>query len=171
VTIGAVEASGKALGSPRMRRNSDWDAVQFVASGIVFVLLGEQLPHFLKTAGTTVQVTGRADPWWLLACVLAIYGALFAVLLVRVAATLGVRRYFALPGDGACWPAWRPVAATSLAGVRGTITLAGVLTVPVVLADGTAFPGRDLAIFVATGVIIVSLIAATLGLPLLMAPR
>jgi CPA1 family monovalent cation:H+ antiporter len=65
-------------------------------------------------------------------------------------------------------PSWRLIAATSLAGVRGTITLAGVLTLPLTMYDGSAFPARDLAIFLAAGVIIVSLITATLGLPYLL---
>jgi len=64
-------------------------------------------------------------------------------------------------------PSWRLIAATSLAGVRGTITLAGVLTLPLTMYDGSAFPARDLAIFLAAGVIIVSLIAASLSLPYL----
>jgi CPA1 family monovalent cation:H+ antiporter len=65
-------------------------------------------------------------------------------------------------------PNWRLVAATSLAGVRGAVTLAGVLTLPLVLNDGSPFPARDLAIFLAMGVIIVSLIAGSIGLPLLL---
>jgi len=56
----------------------------------------------------------------------------------------------------------------SFAGVRGAITLAGVLTIPLTLTDGTVFPARDLAIFLATGVIIVSLVLASVGLPLLL---
>jgi len=50
------------------------------------------------------------------------------------------------------------VAATSLAGVRGAITLAGILTLPIVLHDGSPFPARELAIFLAMGIIIVSLV-------------
>ncbi len=52
--------------------------------------------------------------------------------------------------------------------MRGAITLAGVLTLPLAMTDGSAFPARDLAIFLAMGVIILSLIAASLGLPLLL---
>jgi CPA1 family monovalent cation:H+ antiporter len=55
-----------------------------------------------------------------------------------------------------------------LAGVRGAITLAGVLTLPIVLNDGSPFPARDLAILLAMGVIIVSIVAASIGLPLLL---
>ena len=56
----------------------------------------------------------------------------------------------------------------SLAGVRGAITLAGVLTLPLALNDGSPFPAPDLAIFLAMGVIFVSLITASFGLPLLL---
>jgi CPA1 family monovalent cation:H+ antiporter len=56
----------------------------------------------------------------------------------------------------------------SVAGARGAITLAGVLSLPLVLADGTAFPTRDLAIFLAASVIIGSLAAATVTLPRLL---
>jgi CPA1 family monovalent cation:H+ antiporter len=52
-----------------------------------------------------------------------------------------------------------------VAGVRGTITLAGVLTLPTTLNDGAPFPARNVAIFLAMGVIIVSLIATGIGLP------
>jgi CPA1 family monovalent cation:H+ antiporter len=55
--------------------------------------------------------------------------------------------------------------ATSLAGVRGAITLAGVMTLPLFLPDGTPFPARGLAIFLATAVILLSLLAASIGLP------
>jgi CPA1 family monovalent cation:H+ antiporter len=56
----------------------------------------------------------------------------------------------------------------SFAGVRGAITLAGVLTLPLALDDGAPFPGRDLAIFLATGVIIASLLLASIALPILL---
>src|SRR6202000_1494873 len=65
-------------------------------------------------------------------------------------------------------PSVRLIAAVSVAGVRGAITLAGVLTVPLTLNDGPPFPARDLIIFLAAAVIIVSLLAASIGLPRLL---
>src|SRR3546814_8541918 len=65
-------------------------------------------------------------------------------------------------------PDWIILAAMSFAGVTSAITLAGVLTLPLVMNDGSAFPARDLAIFLAMGVIITSLVAASIGLPLLL---
>ena len=52
--------------------------------------------------------------------------------------------------------------------MRGASTLAGVLTIPLTLADGTPFPAPDLAIFLASGVIILSLVLASIRLPLLL---
>jgi CPA1 family monovalent cation:H+ antiporter len=65
-------------------------------------------------------------------------------------------------------PPWRLVVAMSLAGVRGAVTLAGVLTIPFTLADGSLFPARQVAIFLAAGVIVVSLVLASVSLPWLM---
>jgi CPA1 family monovalent cation:H+ antiporter len=48
------------------------------------------------------------------------------------------------------------------------VTLAGVLSLPVALSNGQPLPGRDTAIFIASGVILVSLFVAVIGLPLLM---
>ncbi|MDT8294474.1 hypothetical protein RQ744_10850 [Roseomonas mucosa] len=62
-------------------------------------------------------------------------------------------------------PSWHLVAVMALAGVKGAITLAGVLTLPLVLPDGAPFPARDLAIFLAMGVILLSLVVASLALP------
>ena len=56
----------------------------------------------------------------------------------------------------------------SFAGVRGAITLAGVLSIPLFLTDGTPFPGRYQLVFIATGVILFSLIVGVVILPLLL---
>jgi CPA1 family monovalent cation:H+ antiporter len=58
--------------------------------------------------------------------------------------------------------------ATSLAGVRGAITLAGVLTLPLLTPAGAPFPARELAVFLATAVILTSLVVASVGLPRLL---
>lgn len=65
-------------------------------------------------------------------------------------------------------PDWRLILATSLAGVRGAITLAGILTLPLLMPDGTPFPMRGLAVFLAAAVIVLSLVGASLGLPRLL---
>jgi CPA1 family monovalent cation:H+ antiporter len=169
VTMTFAEISRQAMAVTRMRRNSVWDTIQFTLNGIIFVLLGEQLPAILDGARNTVSLTGHASPWWLAIYTGAIVAGLALLRFSWVWASLHLtilRK--AERGAGMEGPNWRLVAATSVAGVRGAITLAGVLTLPLVMNDGTAFPARDLAIFLAAGVIVVSLILASVTLPVLL---
>jgi CPA1 family monovalent cation:H+ antiporter len=55
-------------------------------------------------------------------------------------------------------PPWTWFAVAGWAGMRGTITLAAALSIPVAMADGSPFPGRDLVIFLSAGVIVVTLL-------------
>jgi monovalent cation/hydrogen antiporter len=169
ITVSYVEQSGQALPITRVRRSAVWDFVQFTASGIIFVLLGEQLPRLVTGAAQVVREAGHHEPVWLVAYVVAITLALALLRFIWVWTSLRFTLFRAtLKGQNPYVPGWRLIAATSLAGVRGTITLAGVLTLPLTVNDGSAFPARDLAIFLAAGVIIVSLVAASFSLPLLL---
>jgi len=166
LTMGFVETTGEVAASTRIRRSSIWDAIQFTANGIIFVLLGEQLPGILSGAAEIVRETGHHEPWWLAIYVVAINLGLALLRFIWV--WISLRWTLFRAGEWKRSPNWRAVAAMSFAGVRGAITLAGVLTLPLTLADGAAFPARDLAIFLAMGVIVMSLLAASIGLPLLL---
>jgi Na+/H+ antiporter len=169
ITMSYVEQSGQALPITRVRRSAVWDLVQFTASGIIFVLLGEQLPQLVIGAAQVVREAGHHEPIWLVVYVVAINLALAVLRFTWVWTSLRFTLFrAALKGQNSYVPSWRLIAATSLAGVRGTITLAGVLTLPLTMNDGSAFPARDLAIFLAAGVIIVSLVAASFSLPFLL---
>lgn len=169
ITMSFVEQSGKALGVTRVRRTAVWDTVQFAANGIIFVLLGEQLPGIFAGATVAVRESGHHESWWLAVYVVAICAALAVLRFVWVWAALRLT-LFRTPRQG--MPPIRPglglITAMSLAGVRGAVTLAGVLTLPLVMTNGTPFPGRALAIFLAAGVIILSLVLASLALPRLL---
>lgn len=169
ITMSFAENSGQALAVTRVRRSAVWDTVQFGANGVIFVLLGEQLPSLFLRAGDIVRESGNHDPLWLIVYVLAISFGLAALRFIWVWASLRFTLFRAARnGSKVINPGWRVVAAMSLAGVRGAITLAGILTLPLVMNDGTLFPARDLAIFLAAGVILTSLIAANLFLPFLL---
>ena len=169
VAMSYVELSGRAMAATRVQRAAVWNTVQFALNGIMFVLLGEQLPDIFRGAVRVVEETGHDNPWWLLAYALAINLVLAALRFVWVWVSLQISmRLAARRGRQAPQPSWRMLAAVSLAGVRGAITLAGVLTLPVLVADGSPFPARDLAIFLAATVIIVSLVSASIALPRLL---
>jgi CPA1 family monovalent cation:H+ antiporter len=153
----------------RVRGNSTWAMIDFVFNGMVFILLGLQFPHILGRALLDAHETSNAQVWRLVGYVAAVAGALYAMRFVWV----WLLRYFASrsaakQGVANAVPGLRTAAVTTVAGVRGAVTLAGVLSLPEVLPGGAALPGRDLAIFIASGVILVSLIVAVVALPLLL---
>jgi len=166
VTMSYVELSGRALATTRIRRAVVWDTVQFALNGVMFVLLGEQLPDIVRAALRGPDLPLPRDVWWLAGNALAISFALILLRLVWVWVSLQLSMWAARrAGRPGIMPRKRLILATSLAGVRGAITLAGILTLPLALPGGAPFPGRDLAVFLASAVIVVSLVVASIGLP------
>jgi len=169
VTMSYVELGGSATPSTRIRRNVIWDALQFSLNGVMFVLLGEQLPDIARGALHPPGGGAPFDPWWLAGNALALSLGLVLLRFVWVWVSLRLtilnqRRL----GQQVFKPRMRLILATSFAGVRGALTMAGVLTLPLVLEDGTPFPGRELAILLASAVIVVSLLLASVALPRLL---
>ncbi|MDN4040228.1 Na+/H+ antiporter [Massilia sp. YIM B02443] len=166
ITMSYVELSGRALATTRVRRAAVWDTVQFALNGVMFVLLGEQLPDIVRAAINAPEVPAAHDVWWLAGNALAISLGLVLLRFVWVWVSLRLTLLNARRQGLAVYkPNPRLILATSLAGVRGAITLAGVLTLPLLLPNGNPFPGRDLVIFLASAVIVVSLVLASVGLP------
>lgn len=167
ITISYMEASsGPMQAETRIRGNIVWDAIQLTANGAIFVILGAQLPDIAAGAAQVVRETGHHEPIWLIIYALAINFALASMRFLWAWISLRFTLYRAARrGNPLEAPSWRLIAATSLAGVRGTITLAGILTLPLFMTDGSPFPARDLAIFLAATTIVISLLVASIGLP------
>jgi CPA1 family monovalent cation:H+ antiporter len=169
IAMSYVELTGRAPATTRVDRAAVWNAMQFALNGVVFVLLGEQMPGLLEGAVTAVREGGHGNPWWLAGYALAISLGLAVLRFAWVWTSLRLTMYAARRrGEAATTPPWRLVAAMSLAGVRGAITLAGVMTLPLLLPNGSPFPARELAVFLAASVILLSLVAASVGLPALL---
>ena len=161
------ELSGRRLPATRVQRNAVWNTVQLTLNGVVFVLLGEQLPVVLRSLPVAAADAGVRSGWHLAGCVVAITLALAALRYAWVWVSLRVTAFRATSRDMARpLPEARLVAVAAAAGVRGAITLAGILTLPFVLPDGSPFPARQAAIFLAMGVILLSLLLASVALPL-----
>jgi CPA1 family monovalent cation:H+ antiporter len=168
VTMSYLELSGSATPNTRIRRNVIWDALQFTLNGTMFVLLGEQLPDIVR--GALHPAGGEQfDPWWLAGRALAFSLGLvllrFAWVWISLQLTLLNRKRL---GRQVFRPRLRVMLATSVAGVRGALTMAGVMTLPLALPNGEPFPARHLAIFLAGSVIVVSLLLASAALPALL---
>jgi CPA1 family monovalent cation:H+ antiporter len=169
ITMSYVELSGHALANTRIQRSAVWDTVQFALNGIMFVLLGEQLPDVFKGASASIEESGHLNPWWLAVYAVAINVGLLVMRMLWVWASLRLTIYKQkMRHQPRMKIKPRLLLATTLAGARGAITLAGVLTLPLTMPDGSPFPARALTIFLACSVILVSLLVASLGLPRLL---
>lgn len=169
MTMNYTSVAHKGPVSTRVRASSTWSMIEFVFNGMVFTLLGLQFPGILGKALLDAHHTSNVQMLRLIGYIAAVLVALYAmrfgwVWLLRWVASRGAARH----GVANAVPGLRTVAITTVAGVRGAVTLAGVLSLPVALADGSPLPGRDSAIFIATGVILASLLVAIVGLPLLL---
>ncbi|MEK4043944.1 Na+/H+ antiporter [Paenibacillus sp. FSL H8-0048] len=140
---------------------STWAVIIFVLNGLVFLLLGTQLPEIIKTVWNNPDIGN-------------VQVILYTLLLT--AAVLGLRLIWMLVMDipegeeprGPWKLEFKKALILTLSGVRGTITLASTMSLPFFLDDGSYFPARDLIIFLAAGVILWTLLASNFLLPLLL---
>ena len=156
--------------STRMLNRSVWGLLEFAFNGLIFLLLGLQLPDIIKAV---VSHETTLWPTLMYRCleVVAIFLVLLALRFIWVQSTWrlscllrrwrGKSELTMVPTARSCW-------LLTVGGVRGAVTLAGVMSVPLLISKGVDFPERDLLIFIAAGVILLSLVAACIALPLLL---
>ena len=126
---------------------------------LVFVLIGLQLPRLLHS------LSGRSlkQLFW--------HGALIscATIVVRIAwvfaSTNVLRLISASLRKSDPYPTWQNVAIVAWTGIRGVVSLAAALAVPLMLSDGSPFPGRDYILFITFCVILATLVLQGLSLP------
>ena len=145
----------------RLEGGAVWNVVVFLLNGLAFILIGLQLPIILN--GLRGFTNGE----------LLLYGAAvsLAVILVRILwvfpATYLPRMAFRSVRERDPAPPWRNVVVLSWAGMRGVISLAAALALPLTTESGAAFPQRDLILFLTFAVILATLVIQGLSLPLL----
>ena len=144
---------------PRLQSYFVWDIVDFIINATLFALTGLQLRaivgglsdyRFLTLAGYAVAVTG--------AVVLIRLAWFFSVpYLVRITDRRPAQRQRRLSKS------WRLIMAWS--GMRGAVSLAVALALPLSVGNGSAFPQRDLILFLTFVVIFFTLVVQGLTLP------
>lgn len=127
-----------------------WGLLIFWLNGVAFVLLGLQFPDIYARVRDTYS-NGE-----LLGFTAAVAGAAILARLAWVFAGM----YLPLVLSRLCRDETRVGTGMVLgwAGMRGTVTLAGALSIPYLLPDGSPFPSRDIVVFLAFGVIAVTLL-------------
>ncbi|MBB2201479.1 Na+/H+ antiporter [Gluconacetobacter tumulisoli] len=153
----------------RLQARTVWDMVNFIFNSIIFLLLGLQLPE-LAGSGIALARGAGTSPWLLLPVIVAIHLAMCVLRFGGLWIVLVLDALHARRERGTMrWPALRAVLVGTVAGVRGAVTLAAVLSLPQAALGQVGFPYRDLLVTLATGVILVSLLMASLLLPWLVA--
>ncbi|MBX8622379.1 Na+/H+ antiporter [Pseudomonas glycinae] len=155
--------------STRLLNRSVWSLLEFAFNGLIFLLLGLQLPDIVKAV-----VSHETSLWpTLFYRCLDVVAIFLALVLLRFIWVQSIWRLSVLlrrlrgKGDLTQVPTARSCWLLTVGGVRGAVTLAGVMSVPMLMGS-EAFPERDLLIFIAAGVILLSLVAACIALPLLL---
>lgn len=168
----AAVAAGMTItrsGVMRLRANSTWAMLEFVFNGMVFLLLGLQLPGIMESSLIAAEADPNVEVWMLFTDIVLIY---MALMLVRFG-WLWTMKKFSMrfltkkPMEFGSWTT-RELLIASFAGVRGAITLAGVLSIPLLLPTGDVFPARYELVFLAAGVILFSLFVGVIMLPILL---
>ncbi|MDN4074952.1 Na+/H+ antiporter [Fictibacillus terranigra] len=153
------ERSRIPAGKLQIVSESTWTVLIYILNGLVFVLLGLQIPSVINE----ILEDPLFNNWQVTGYILIISVALILLRFLWISAT---------------WRGWmekkkphmqslRAISILTISGVRGAVTLAGAFTIPFVIAGGAPFPERSLILFIAAGVILFTLIAASVFLPVL----
>ena len=138
----------------RLQGVAVWEIVQYLLNALLFVLIGLQLPVVIDALGDVSAAT------------LLGYAALVSLTVIALR--------FAWVFAGLLGPKWitrrmsnwRGAVFLSWAGMRGAVSLAAALALPLQTDAGNPFPGRDLVLFLTFAVILVTLVGQGLTLPL-----
>ena len=132
-----------------------WNVFGYLLNGYIFVILGIEFPlatHIGKVIPLPMAILYSVITWFI------IFG-------IRVIWTY-VTQWVRLKNHKHETASWRVAITSGLTGVRGAVTMAGVLSVPLVTDSGEPFPQRALMLFIAAITIILSLVAAIVLLPI-----
>ena len=149
----------------RLQAEAVWEILIFLLNGLVFILIGLQLPGILAILNTTIA---RRSP------ILLVWDAALVSLIVILVRLVWAFTQALLPRllsrrlrERDPYPGWRSVVLIGWTGMRGAVSLAAALALPEVTANGAAFPERAFVIYLTFGVILATLVVQGLSLPLL----
>jgi monovalent cation/hydrogen antiporter len=145
----------------RLQGYATWELITFLLNGLIFILIGLQLRSIIEGLGE--YTAGQLISYAVLVSL--------TVILVRMIwvfpATYVPRWAFRRIRERDPSPPWRSVAVIAWTGMRGVISLAAALALPLQTASGSLFPHRDLIIFLTFCVILATLVVQGLSLPVL----
>lgn len=136
-----------------------WTSLVFVLNGMIFLLIGLQLPSITSQLG---DITVKTAIWYGLAISFVLIVARFACTFGASLFTRFMSRFITVADPN---PGWKAPLITGWAGMRGVVSLAMALSIPVLVSEGQSFPYRNLILFITFIVILMTLVIQGLTLP------
>jgi Na+/H+ antiporter len=151
------------ISTPEMRLQGAavWEVLIFLLNATLFILVGLQLPVIVDglTDWTAAQVLGYSA---------MVCAAVIATRFVWLFTTpYLIRLLDRREEQRARRVGWRPRVVVGWAGMRGAVSLAAALALPLETDAGAALPGRDLILFITFALILVTVVGQGLTLPAL----
>ncbi|KQR94417.1 sodium:proton antiporter [Chryseobacterium sp. Leaf180] len=147
-------------GITRINMTSVWSTLVFVMNALVFVLIGLELPDIINGLGENTVMEGIR--YGLIISLIVI-----AVRLLWIYPVAHVPRWISKKVRKDPSPGWKNPLIIGWAGMRGVVSLATALSIPVMMNDQQHFPMRNLIILITFVVIFVTLVFQGLTLPLI----
>jgi CPA1 family monovalent cation:H+ antiporter len=137
-----------------------WESLCFILNGLVFMLIGLDLPQITKGLEETTLLTAIGygvliTVVLIISRLLSSYGAVIVTLIARNFITVADNRH----------PGYKTPFILGWTGMRGVVSLAAALSIPVYLNNGNGFPQRNLILFITFIVILLTLLIQGLTLP------
>ena len=145
----------------RLQGYATWELITFLLNGLIFILIGLQLRSVVE--GLDEYTAGQLVSYALLTSLTVILVRMIWVFPATYVPRWASRRIRERDPS----PPWRSVSVIAWTGMRGVISLAAALALPLQTASGVPFPDRDLIIFLTFCVILATLAVQGLSLPLL----
>ena len=143
----------------RIQAIAVWDIIVFLLNGLIFILIGLQLPSILEEIS-------EYSPATLLWYAVLISAVVISVRLLWVFPAAYIPRLLSRRlRERDPNPPWQTLLLIGWTGMRGVVSLAAALALPLVTNNGTPFPQRDLILFLTFCVILVTLVLQGLTLP------
>jgi monovalent cation/hydrogen antiporter len=145
----------------RLQGYATWELITFLLNGLIFILIGLQLRSVVE--GLDEYTTGEIISYAVLVSLTVILVRIIWVFPATYVPRWAIRHIRERDPS----PPWRSVSVVAWTGMRGVISLAAALALPLQTAAGVPFPFRDLIIFLTFCVILATLVVQGLSLPVL----
>lgn len=142
----------------RLQVMAVWNTLIFLLNGFVFILIGLQLPAIIRSMENYSVAQGI-----FYAVIISLVTIVIRVIWVFPGAYIP-RMLFKSIRDTETNPGWRNVLLVAWSGMRGVVSLASALAIPLTLSNGNAFPHRNLILFVTFVVILFTLVLQGLSI-------